>query len=98
VFGFVIGDSMNVVDAISELTPYNIAYPFFDPIFDPDGIQNAFNTVPLSADFTPPVTAPGDVLPYFITMDITRVPEPDAALQAIAACIILAVVSARRAG
>jgi peptidyl-prolyl cis-trans isomerase A (cyclophilin A) len=98
VFGVVTGDGMSVVDAISELTAYDLANTFFHPIFDPDGIQGAFNTTPLNADFLPPVELPEDVLPHFITMDITRVPEPAAALQTIAACIVLAVISARRAG
>lgn len=98
VFGVVIGDDMSTVDSISELPAYTINSTYFNPIFDPDGIQSAFGSVPLSADFTPPVTAPEDVLPYLITMNITRVPEPSATLQFIAACVILAWVSARRAG
>ena len=98
VFGVVIGTSMNMVDAIAKLLRYNLNDPFFNPIFDPDGIQGNFTTVPLRADFSPPVAVPADVIPYFITMNITRVPEPDAALQAIAACFVLAVASARRAG
>jgi len=98
VFGVVTGDGMLVVDTIANLGSWSLNDAFFNPIFDPDGIQSAFNSVPLRADFTPPVTAPGDVLPYLITMSITRVPEPDAALQAIAACVVLAVASARRAG
>ena len=98
VFGVVIPNRMNVVDAISELLPYNLNNPFFNPIFDPDGIIGNFGTIPLRADFSPPAAAPADVIPYLITMNITRVPEPDAALQTIAACIALAVVSARRAG
>jgi len=97
VFGVVTGDGMLVVDTIANLGLWSLNSPFFNPIFDPDGLQSAFTSAPLRADFTPPAPAPGDVLPYLITMDITRVPEPDAALQAIAACIVLAVVSARRA-
>ncbi len=98
VFGVVTPDTMNVVDVISELWSYGLNYPFFNAIFEPDGISGNFNTVPLSADFTPPAIAATDVLPYFVTMNITRVPEPDAALQTIAAWVVLAVVAARRTG
>jgi peptidyl-prolyl cis-trans isomerase A (cyclophilin A) len=104
VFGVVTGDGMTVLDWISERTLRNLYnnpnFPetFFDPIFDPDGISSAFTTVPLNSDFVGPLTLPTDVVPYLITMDITRVPESDAALQAVAACIVLAAVSARRAG
>jgi cyclophilin family peptidyl-prolyl cis-trans isomerase len=96
VFGVVIPNRMNVVDAISELVPYKLHLAGFSPIYDPDSIRPNFSTTPLSAAFVPPATSPQSVLPFLITMDITRVPEPEAALQGIAACTLLAVAAARR--
>lgn len=96
VFGRVIGDGMaTVVAELHGLQRWNLNSPALDSIFDPDSLEFAFTTAPMLDTFTGSLS---DVLPHFVTTNITRVPEPDAALQAIAACIVLAVVSARRAG
>jgi peptidyl-prolyl cis-trans isomerase A (cyclophilin A) len=96
VFGRVIGDGMaTVVAELHDLQRWNLNSAALDPIFDPDGLESAFTTTPMLDTFT--VSSP-DVLPHFVTTNITRVPEPAAAFQAIAAGIALAVVSSRRAG
>jgi len=95
VFGRVIGDGMaTVVAELHGLQRWTLNSPLLDPIFDPDSLEFAFTTVPMLDTF---IGNTSDVLPHFVTTNIARVPEPAAVLQAIAVCIALAVVSARRA-
>lgn len=102
VFGIVSGDGMLVVDAIADLgyrnfyTVNGLPSAFFNPIFDPSSIKANFAETPMQSGFVP-VTVPQDAIPYFVTMNITRVPEAGAALASAVALGTLAVLTRRRA-
>jgi len=96
VFGVVTGDGMVTVDAIADLGYWLMDHIGFTPIYDPDSIRFAFNETPMRPGMAP-VSVAEDALPFFITMNITRVPEPGPATRAIAAGIALAAIARRRA-
>lgn len=104
VFGVVLGDGMEVVDAISALGRLNLDSPVIathiDPLFGPDAaaISTAFREVPVDADFYDLIVAITDVedLPplvdfadAMIETQIVRVPETSAQAAAVAAVLVL---------
>jgi len=94
VFGRVIGDGMaTVVAQLNLLQRWNLNSPGLDPIFDPDSLEFAFTTAPMLATFTGDIS---DVLPHFVTANITRVPEPAETAAALAAFASLAALAHRR--
>ncbi len=103
VFGVVIGDGMEVVDAISQRSRLNIDAPEIDPLFDPSTLISSFREVPVSDEFFARfVPLPEDPLPpledfanAFVSTDVTRVPEPAAGLGGATAMVALA-ASGRR--
>ena len=104
VFGVVIGDGMQVVDAIHQLPRLNIDAPQIDPLFDPSSLIGAFRQVPFPEEFfalfdptppdpLPPLEAFADA---FIATDISRVPEPAAGVGGATALIALAALGRRQ--
>lgn len=97
VFGVVLGNGMQVVDDINEPQPWDLRVQQLLPLFDPDGIIQAFGNTPLLDSFTE-LPIPQDVADAMIRVDIARiVPEPGAAAGGLAAALVLAFQSRRRA-
>jgi cyclophilin family peptidyl-prolyl cis-trans isomerase len=96
VFGVVLGDGMQVVDAVNLLQTWNLNDQRLAPLFDPIDIIGAFGSTPLASDFSQ-MPVPADVAAAFVTTAITRVPEPRAAAGAAAALCALALLRSRRA-
>ena len=103
VFGVVVEDGMQVVDAINQLPRLNINGPPLYPLFDPSSLISDFQQVPFPEEFfailqpTPPDPLPPleDFADAFISTDITRVPEPATGLAGATALIALAALGRR---
>ena len=94
VFGRVSGEGMaTVIAGLHALHRWNLNSAALDPIFDPDSREFAFTTTPMLVTFTGNIS---DVLPHFVTANITRVPEPTATAAALAAFASLAALAHRR--
>jgi cyclophilin family peptidyl-prolyl cis-trans isomerase len=110
VFAVVVGDGMQVVDAIGALPRLEFYDPntgtapqFLLPLFQPQSLITAFTTVPFPQAFWERATNPGlppptlqEVADAFVVTDVTRVPEPGAALAGAGAGLALAAVARRR--
>lgn len=110
VFGVVLGNGMQVVDAINQLTtlqfffPPSSTYQFLLPLFEPDGLVTAFTNVPFPQAFVdrfqdPEIEedpTPTEIADAFIRVDIERVPEPGAAAAGGAVAAALAALAGRR--